>query len=473
MPNQQLLYYIEQQLKQKVSKENIENLLLSTGWSKEDINEAFAFIEYQNTTNNINTPIPPNNQYTSYSPQNLSVSQIPAKKPKIILTVIMLIIPLISGLVAWGYFYYFRETPEQIIIKMIDSLSKTQSVEYQGNIQAEAVNTFEQINVPVDTIFSPMRLSNNTTTPTTSSDIQKENKKTNIYLAIDGKYDYSNKDNPVIIINANLEISLSPQNNQNNSLTITTTTVTTLPLNIIILDKNLYIKLNNIDLGKEYANFQNIIANQWIKIDLNNRTPQFLLNVNLNEQQNNQLLKEQLKKLSSQNSIIKITKFSKNKILENTKVYYYQFSLDQELSEQLITNLIQQQNNQSPIPPQTLEILKKNLQAAILSIQSELWIEKKNYLPKRILIKIEPPQNTSLNTLPQNENAKINIDFTFKNYNQPIQISPPQPIKTLEEITYQIFSQMLTNLNTSSTIQNKENQSLVPSNNKSKSKLKK
>ncbi len=50
MPNQQLLDYIKQQLRQGVSREIINNNLISQGWQQSDINEAFSQATGQNLT---------------------------------------------------------------------------------------------------------------------------------------------------------------------------------------------------------------------------------------------------------------------------------------------------------------------------------------------------------------------------------------------------------------------------------------
>ena len=48
MPNQQLLDYIKQQLQLGASKDQITNSLISTGWQKQDIEEAFSLLSNQN-----------------------------------------------------------------------------------------------------------------------------------------------------------------------------------------------------------------------------------------------------------------------------------------------------------------------------------------------------------------------------------------------------------------------------------------
>ncbi|MFN7088764.1 MAG: hypothetical protein ACK4NX_03050, partial [Candidatus Paceibacteria bacterium] len=54
MINQQLLDYIEQQLQQGVSQEQIKSSLMANGWQAQDIEEAFAFI--QNPASQVSTP---------------------------------------------------------------------------------------------------------------------------------------------------------------------------------------------------------------------------------------------------------------------------------------------------------------------------------------------------------------------------------------------------------------------------------
>jgi len=57
MPNQQLLDYIKQQLQLGASKDQITNSLISTGWQKQDIEEAFSLLSNQdNQTHSSSLP---------------------------------------------------------------------------------------------------------------------------------------------------------------------------------------------------------------------------------------------------------------------------------------------------------------------------------------------------------------------------------------------------------------------------------
>ncbi len=119
MVNQQLLDYIKQQLQQGVSRDVITNNLISRGWRQSDIDEGFSSVD-------------------SAALSQISTTQQPERKfGKTLLAIISIVGVLIIGGGVFGYFYYFRETPEKVIEKMKTRLAAVKTFECQGEIKAK------------------------------------------------------------------------------------------------------------------------------------------------------------------------------------------------------------------------------------------------------------------------------------------------------------------------------------------------
>lgn len=174
----------------------------------------------------------------------------------------------------------------------------------------------------------------------------------------------------------------------------------TLGLEIRTIDKIVYAKLSNLpNLG-----FFDLtaVSNQWIKIDTEALKKQFGLEKieeQLEELQKKQELSpEQIEKLKTavqQHKVFRITENFASEKIEGVYTYHYKFTIDKE------------------------------------------EIGKKDFLPYKISLSSVIKETEKSKT-----SGKVSFALLFKNFNKPVQIEIPTPVKTLEEILGGLFGGM-------------------------------
>ena len=380
MINQQLLDYVKQQLQNGVSKEQIKSNLLSNGWQESDINEAFALVDslMSSTVSQI-----------SNSPQLPAEFQQPVEpktKRSLFAVLLALGILLVAGGV-FGYFYYFRETPEKVIEKMKNRLSEIEikTIEYQAEvkiaIEPELKNPF--------------------------------------FFTLTGKSDVSDQNNP----------KLSFTFETNDQLGV-------IKGEVRVINKVIYIKLNNLpNLVWGFLDLSSL-SNQWIKIDIEAIAKQFGFEQRLEELQKQQkLTQEQIKKLKqifNQTKVLKVTEKLASEKIEGVDTHHYKFSIDKNEFKKLIKDISSIQNK--TLTDREFAEFDKALEAIEL-FGGEIWIGKKDYLPYRVILNLKIKEIAEFQ-----KGGQITITILLKNYNKPIQIDTPSPVKSIEEILRPLFS---------------------------------
>ncbi len=408
MANQQLLDYIRQQLQQGVSQEQIKSSLMTKGWQETDINEAFT---------SINSPMPPT------PPENIPAQQFPTsfQQPErrvnktLVAAISILGILIISGGV-FGYFYYFRETPEKVIEKMKTRLTEVKTLEYQGEIKAE-VTTPDLLGK--SNFMQPAQ--------------QTSGKQTNDFsINFNGKSDVSDLNNPKESFTFNIKTDALKESTQGEF---------TFALEIRIINKIGYIRLNNLpNLG--FFN-SSALSNQWIKIDTEAIKKQFgleKLKEQIKEAQKQQELTpeqtEKLKQIIAQSKILKVTEKLASEKIEGVNTHHYKFLIDKAELKKLIVDISGVVQNKTPTDKE-LAKFDKSLEA-IDNPGGEIWIGKKDYLPHKILFTVEIKETAESKTAGQ-----LKATLSFKNYNKPVQIDIPSPVRSIEEIMRQLLGGIL------------------------------
>ena len=405
MINQQLLDYIRQQLQQGTDREKINNSLMANGWQAPDIKEAFdSIIPF-------NQPVQPT-PFTGSTPQPFSTfsPQPQNGMSKTLLAVFLIIGVLVVGGGAFAYFNYFQ-SPEKIVQKMITKLTEIKSLEYSGEIKTE-VNAGDLLG-GASNLLQPTQPASN-------------KKVSNFSINFNGVSDTNDLNNPKGSFSFNINTDALGQENF------------TLGLEIRTIDKIVYVKLSNIpNLG-----FFDLsaVANQWIKIDTEALKKQFgleKLEAQIKEAQKKQELSpEQIEKLKvavQQVKIFKITESLSSEKIEGVNTYHYKFTIDKEEIKKLLAD-INQITQDKTLTEKELAEFDKSFEAIELP-EGEIWIGKKDLLPYKIslssLIKKTDQSKTS---------GKVSLTLLFKNFNKPVQIEIPTPVKTLEEILGGLFS---------------------------------
>lgn len=406
MVNQKLLDYIKQQLQQGFNREQIKRSLSETGWQEADINEAFTLIDSPNVS------IPPEgmpSQLLSALPQ-----QPERRINKTLLVVVLIIGVLILGGGAFGYFYYFRETPEKVLEKMSTRLAKVKTLEYQGNLKLE-----------ITTPDSPDLLGKGDFTQPTQPPSSKQ--PSNFSIDFSGKSD------------------ISDPNNQKGSFLLNTRTDAfkgltqgefIFGLEVRTIGQVVYLKLNNLPiLGFFDLSF---LTNQWFKFDPETLTEILKKQLGLEgiEEKIEELKKEQelspeqiekLEEIVAQSKVFKITGTLPSEKIEGVNTRHYKLIVDKEELKKLLVDISTVVQDQISTE-EGLVGFEEGLEI-IEFIDGEIWIGKKDYLPYKISLTMIIKETSESKTA-----GKSIATMSFKNYNKPVKIDVPSPVKDIEEI---------------------------------------
>lgn len=400
MVNQQLLDYIKQQLQQGTSKEAISSNLLTQGWQVSDIEQAFNLTTLPNQSNPIGS--------TTSQPFSTFSQQQPRGSNKTLLVVFSAIGVLMIGGVAFGYFYYLQ-SPEQIIQKMIIKLSETKSLEYSGEMKAEV----DTGNLPG--VGNPLQ-------PTQAT----QNKQaSNFSINFNGVSDIKDLKNPLSSFSFKINTDAVPQGQF------------AFGMEIRSVAKIVYIKLSHVpNLG--FLDLSTV-KDQWIKIDTEALKKQFMLEKLEKQpkevQKKQKLSPEQVEKLKTafqQAKILKITEKLASEKIEGVNTHHFKFTIDKEEIIKLFAAMSQILQEKT-LTEKELADFDKNFEAIELS-EGEIWIGKNDLLPYKISL-----SSTIKETDKSKTSGKASFTLLLKNFNKPVQIEIPTQVKTIEEIMSGLF----------------------------------
>jgi hypothetical protein len=385
MPNQQLVDYIKLSLERGVDKEQIKNLLLSSGWQEAEVNEAFDFVESLKQQHPL-SPLNDNQVYTQ-NLQSQAVFQESGKKKNVLFLVVSIFLGiLLIGGGVFAYFYYFKETPEKVFEKMMGKISEIEkfvkTVEYQGEIKT-------QVEVRVQ----------NDTDKDVNDSFWGKNINTDVSLVFDGKIDFDGS--KMSFVGNKLKFSMDPLKIEPNNFA----------LEGRVIDKNLYLKFNNLNLGFIDLSF---LSNQWIKIDIEkeeNINPEKIKNYN---------------KEFAKSKILRPVEYLGEEKIDTIRTNHYKFKLDKDEFKRLLSENGNKKLSENEI--KNIENLDKT--------SGEIWIGKKDYLPYRLklLILYEEKSKNEISS------GTSTVDIYFKNYNKPVQIDIPSQSKSIEEVMQEFFN---------------------------------
>jgi len=428
MVTQKLLAYIKRCLQHGIAKEKIENSLKKTGWTNQDIKKGWDLI------------IPPDPLESPVLPDHPNLNTFSLEKPgkpsKALLGLIVFITSLAvisSG--TFAYFYYFK-SPERIMQKMITRLIDVKSLEYSIKFEMEGLSN----------ISKDLFKNHNDILPTTPPTPNK--KSDNIVMNLDGAIDMNNPSNPKNSLSLKIKTNILPLSQE----------LSTFKIQLKIINKIIYIKLDKIPkLG--FLDLSTV-KDQWIKIDIEALRKQFGLDKLIKELEaqnklnisETELSPEQIEKLTlifKEPGTLKTEKLATEKI-NGINNYHYKLIINKEGIKILVPKIIEIfQDRTSKKPKLKKELETKNLPTglkidelnqldlnkfyeeidAVELPKIEIWINKKDLLPSKILIASTVKDSNQTKIL-----GKINITMLFRNFDKPIKIEVPQKIKTLEEI---------------------------------------
>lgn len=383
MINQELLDYIKNRLQQGMSKEQIKSSLLDKGWQAQDIDKALSLDLFQSA-----------NFYQETSKGKKKLSLI------ILITAIILII--IGGV--FGYFYYFKETPEKIVQKMIVKMTEVKSLEFSGEIITEVD--------AADLLGDGGFLS-----PTQA----KDDKKKGIFsIGLSGKFDVQKSDDQKGLFLFSVKTDVLPQGGE-----------LALGLEIRIVNRIFYIRISNVpNLGLFDLS---VIENKWVKIDLSDAKRQF--GSGKVEEVRRKISPEQIRRVKAavqKAKIIKITDKLSDEKIDGVDAYHYKFIADEEGIKELLINIYQIIQDK-PLTETEIAKIDEGFEA-IEESENEIWIGKKDLLPRKVYLTSVVKETDKLKT-----SGKGDFILLLKNFNEPMQIEAPSRAVPLEEILRGLF----------------------------------
>jgi len=386
MANQQMLEYIKQQLRQGVTQEKIKSSLLAKGWQEKDIEETINLAK---------------------QPEQLAV-EVPStktsKKPMAVIIAVVLGVLILGGGSVFGYYEYF--SPERIIQKMTKRMVEVKSLEYSGQITA---------GIETDNFAAISSLENSGLLEQPEQPAPTKQQSGNFSIDFSGASDLIDLNEPKAMFEFDINTDMLPQSFR---------------LEARAVGDVVYFKINNVpDLGIFHLSF---LENQWVKIDPEAIKEQFgLTEQQIEEAQKEQELSpeqiEQIKDIATSTKILKISEKLASEKINGVNTHHYKFVIDKEGLVQLITEISEVIENKT-LTEEELQELEEPLQATEMP-GGEIWIGKKDLL----LYKISMDLNIKETEKAKSE-GQVTFSAQFKNYNKPVQVVIPEPVKTLEEI---------------------------------------
>jgi len=409
MVNQQLFDYVKQQVEKNTGQEQIKSILLAKGWPVTEIEEALRSIPSPVKPAFSSHPAIADNQAIKpVGPKQLIKMN---KKVLIIATIVVGALLIVGGGV-FAYFKYFP-SPEVVLQKMTVKISEIKSLEYTGELKAEAES---------GTMFGSTEqlLDNNQAKTNKSVD--------NLLISFSSSINAEQLNDPksyfsfAIKTNAFLQKEIA------------------FGLDFRTIGKIIYLKLSQLpDLG-----FFDLspINNQWLKIDPE-ALKQFGVNIDNQTTDNFGLSQSQLTniKLAFQKyKVFKVIEKMKSEKIEGVDAYHYKLDIDKEELRKLSLELDEIISKKKKTAQELADFNKvfdesfNEVNKAESSPNIEIWVGKKDFLPYKIYVSSNIKRTDKVKT-----SGKISLTLNFKNFNQPVKIEVPEA-KPIEQVVSEMFA---------------------------------
>jgi hypothetical protein len=321
-----------------------------------------------------------------------------------LLTAIFVIILLVIGGSAIGYFYYFQNTPEKVLEKMVTRLSEVESFGSQGEIK------FEVVGEATNDLYQSSDFLINYDSQIDIKEIE------NIKLALSFIADFYGYSGLEDLSEAKEKMRFG--------------------LELRNIDKTIYFKLN------ELPNFGifdlSFLAGGWFKLEVDDIAENFGFEKSQELLEGNKLSSsqaEEIRQVFSQAEIFKVTEELAGEKIEGSNTYHYKYSINEDNLRELmidISEIIQDE----PLSEEDLAELDEAWGSTEF-VGGEIWIGKKDFLPYKLFLKAEMKDEINPEVV-----GKMTINLMFRNYNQPVEIDVPSAID-IKEVLNQLFSESL------------------------------
>lgn len=451
MTNQELIFYIKEQLKAGIPAPLIKEVLVTRGgWRETDVDEGFRFIGVGGTKEAVSkpeTPLPPPipaqqpvvesvrpatlaqnvaapvsvtvpiespavSQMSVYAPtqanevphfegmqtpehqQIIEITKKRASQKRMILVITILVLILgVGAFCTYAYMYYLNPTPERVFSKMISSMQKVKGLHYM----TEAVTTLSLPSVNLGT-----------------TQMSGDKAEQTVTLKGEGTVDISDREHPTSESNFNL-------------------TTTLLPLNLSIATKSLndifYVQMPNMGAFTALV-APNLKSGDWLsfsKADLDQLaldTPAFKDRFHIDTAHvTDRITPEKrilLLKLFIESKAFAHTVSQPNEKLDGTIMHHYQWTLDKEALRAFLEQAIPLLSDMplSNTDTQALTTFTHSFEIT----DGEIWIGMKDFLPHKIVFTLKAfnPESTNKISI-----ASTTVAVAFSNFDKKLNIIAP------------------------------------------------
>ncbi len=446
MVNEDLLKYVEIEIKKGTPKEVVQSNLIANGWAISDVVEAFSIIikpaiTFPPTPQPFVNPAVENTTQPIISNQNLqslSTQPIEPKKSSVkvlIFTMIIVLFILATGALAYYKFLAPELSPTEIIKNGMQASLNIKSFSFSATSTVSLENKFDNNAVSSTTNLAILAAKGYGYAIPSSTNI-------NMVSTADGSIDFNSIENLIFNINSDTSVGANMGTSSSGSLSLGTS--------VIFLNKNLYHNLKRFNVSYSSSDnatsttqiqmflgiadsFASTLENKWIQIDLTNTLASSSIK-NIPDQDDFSAIKDYLYRMSYVKAINNIGKETINDI----PTYHLKVTVQhgQELIDLFKKFALKYQTSSSS----DVSNINDNLQKNILSQKNDIdiWIGQKDYLIYKI-----KSNNININDVQTKTNATTSSEIVFNNYNQPMSITAPTNSTSLQEILQKLFGGMM------------------------------
>jgi len=417
MANQELVKYIKETLNEGFTEEKVRSALVDAGWGNNDIEEAFSFIDSGQTLEQISSE-----PAGDFQPINKKSNFVARRKTSIFIVAVLVCV--FTAFSAYAGYYYYKTVPIRTIKKMQENLAEVKSAKF--DIAGEI-----SINAPKDPEFLRGKYTFNST----------------------GAFDKTEEKNPKYYNSTNLKLNIEGADSKE--------FVFEGSLDAKLLEKLLYFKLNfsidsdgSLDFIPDFNELleEAGIKDKWIKIDLKeleelssfvplpSEEDESFDEIISEQEQKNKEIEEKLKELAEKYDIFGLKEYLGSETVSGVKTKHIKFNINK---EELKKFMVEAADEISKIMEQDFtdkeeytESVEKSLKM-IKNFSGEIWVGKEDYFLYKALV------NLNVDDKEEEVSMDINIEASFSDYNEPVEIEKPKNTITIEEVVEKIMGVMM------------------------------
>jgi hypothetical protein len=393
MLNPQLLNYLKEQAQAGVSPQQIKASLMSNGVLEKDADEALSALRSAHSST------------TSSAPR---VS--PAVIRNVSLATLGVIMLLSVAFGSWAAYNHFLLSPEKVVGRMMEQMSTVKSVNYAGKLGV--------------TVKTEKLIADN---PFLADTLAEAGETYFLGASLSGNVDVLNPEERKISAIIQTETSQASS---------------TLGVDLRLIGKNSYFRLNNIP-GLLPIDISGI-EDQWIRVEPGvTDEVQASDFISSNPFKGKELTAEkeaEIKKLIAESGFIRLTGKLPGEELDGEKVYHYGIVFDKDNTKKLLTDLATLAK--AELPAADHENIDRQLDEAIIKFDNqsdlvgEIWISKKDYFLRKLVYTLDFEKDEQSSQYA----GRLSVELSLSGFNEPANVYKPAESKDIKEAIALVFA---------------------------------